>query len=277
MKPLLVLAPIGLLLLVASSKPLNTRRSVDMHLDLRTRIHPFRTNQTWAAAAFPDTFATGRSAIIICDMWDRHWCKGATNRVGEIARRMQPVLEAARNQGVLIIHAPSDTMAFYAKAPGRLLAETAPHAAPPAAAIQVEEPALPIDDSDGGCDTPGDQTHTAWTRETSQLKIEPGDIISDKGTEIYNVLRQHGIDTVFMMGVHANMCILNRSFGIRQLTKWGVRCVLVRDLTDAMYNPKSRPYVSHSAGTELVIEHIEKYWAPSVLSGDILQALRAGS
>jgi hypothetical protein len=49
------------------------------------------------------------------------------------------------------------------------------------------------------------------------------------------------------MGVHANMCILNRSFGVRQLSKWGLRCVLVRDLTDAMYNPASRPFVSHAA------------------------------
>ncbi len=83
------------------------------------------------------------------------------------------------------------------------------------------------------------------------------------------MLRQRGIDTVLMMGVHANMCILKRTFGIRQLTKWGIHCILVRDLTDAMYNPASSPHVSHAAGTELVIEHIEKYWAPSVLSEDL--------
>src|SRR3954467_199102 len=82
--------------------------------------------------------------------------------------------------------------------------------------------------------------------------------------------------TVLMMGVRANMCILNRSFGIRQLTKWGMHCILVRDLTDAMYNPASAPHVSHSAGTELVIEHIERFWSPSVLSGDLLRQLRTG-
>jgi hypothetical protein len=50
--------------------------------------------------------------------------------------------------------------------------------------------------------------------------------------------------------------------------------VLVRDLTDAMYNPASRPYVSHAEGTEMVIEYIEKYWCPSALSGDLVNALR---
>jgi hypothetical protein len=41
-----------------------------------------------------------------------------------------------------------------------------------------------------------------------------------------------------------------------------------------MYNPKSKPYVSHAAGTELVIEYIEKYWAPSVTSNELMAALR---
>jgi hypothetical protein len=76
-------------------------------------------------------------------------------------------------------------------------------------------------------------------------------------------------------GVHANMCVLNRTFAIRQMTKWGVRCLLVRDLTDAMYNPLRHPVVSHERGTELVIEHIEKYWAPTVSSVDLVRALKS--
>ena len=27
-----------------------------------------------------------KTAIIICDMWNQHWCKGATRRVGEWLR-----------------------------------------------------------------------------------------------------------------------------------------------------------------------------------------------
>jgi len=54
--------------------------------------------------------------------------------------------------------------------------------------------------------------------------------------------------------------------------KWGVNCILVRDLTDAMYNPRRPPYVSHEKGTELVVEYIEKYWCPSILSDDLLKA-----
>jgi hypothetical protein len=137
----------------------------------------------------------------------------------------------------------------------------------------VADPPLPIDDSNGGCDTPGDVEHRVWTLQTPLLTIARGDVVSDSGAEIYNVLRQRGIETVFYMGVHANMCILKRSFGIRQLARWGIHCILVRELTDAMYESSSRPFVSHASGTELVIEYIEQYWAPTVNSVEMMQAL----
>jgi nicotinamidase-related amidase len=244
----------------------------DIHLVLRKRIQPYESGDTWVEANFEQSFAPARTAIVITDMWDKHWCRGATERVGQIAHRMEPLLEQARAAGILIIHAPSETMDFYAGSEGRRLAQSAPHVDPPEA-TPLHDPPLPIDDSNGGCDTPGDTEHRAWTRETPLLTIAPHDVISDSGTEIYNVLRQHGIDTVFYMGVHANMCILNRGFGIRQMARWGIHCILVRDLTDAMYEPSSRPYVSHAAGTELVIEYIEQHWAPTVTSVEMMHAL----
>jgi nicotinamidase-related amidase len=247
-----------------------------MHLTLRKRIQPYRASDTWTEANFEQSLAPAKTAIVITDMWDKHWCRGATERVGQIALRMEPLLEKARAAGILIIHSPSETMDFYTGSEGRRLAQSAPHTEPP----EVEpphDPPLPIDDSNGGCDTPGDTEHRAWSRETPLLTIAPGDVISDSGTEIYNVLRQHGIDTIFYMGVHANMCILNRSFGIRHLARWGMHCILVRDLTDAMYEPSSRPFVSHSAGTELVIEYIEQNWAPTVTSAQMMEALSVTS
>jgi hypothetical protein len=75
------------------------------------------------------------------------------------------------------------------------------------------------------------------------------------------------------MGVHTNMCVLGRPFGIRAMVRLGRNVVLVRDLTDAMYDPRQPPHVSHTRGTELVIEHIEKYWCPSILSEDLLQVV----
>jgi hypothetical protein len=39
-----------------------------------------------------------------------------------------------------------------------------------------------------------------------------------------------------------------------------------------MYNPQDPPHVSHDAGTQLVIEYIEKYWCPTAISADLLRA-----
>jgi nicotinamidase-related amidase len=247
-----------------------------MQLTLRTRIQPYGASDTWMEANFEQSLGPAKTAIVITDMWDKHWCRGATERVGQIALRMEPLLKKARAAGILIIHAPSETMDFYAGSEGRKLAKNAPHAQPPEAA-SLHDPPLPIDDSNGGCDTPGDTEHRAWTRETPLLTVAHGDVISDSGPEIYNVLRQRGIDTVLYMGVHANMCILNRTFGIRQMARWGMHCILVRDLTDAMYEPSSRPFVSHAAGTELVIEYIEQYWAPTVTSAEMMHSLSVTS
>ena len=74
------------------------------------------------------------------------------------------------------------------------------------------------------------------------------------------------IDTLIVMGVHTNMCVLNRTFAIKQMVKWGKNVFLVRDLTDAMYNPKMKPMVTHEKGTELIIEHIEQHWCPTIES-----------
>ena len=59
------------------------------------------------------------TAVIVCDMWDDHHCKIAAQRVGLMAPRMNQVLTAARDRGVMIIHAPSNTMKFYESSPYR--------------------------------------------------------------------------------------------------------------------------------------------------------------
>src|SRR5262245_27062759 len=56
------------------------------------------------------TWEPKQTAIVICDMWDKHWCPSATQRVAEMAPRMNEVITQARARGVFIIHCPSDCM-----------------------------------------------------------------------------------------------------------------------------------------------------------------------
>jgi nicotinamidase-related amidase/type 1 glutamine amidotransferase len=257
-------------------------------------------NRTLSAGAKDDFEVTLRkaewdpkqTAIIVCDMWDSHHCYNAVKRVTEIAPRMNLVLEKARGQGSLIIHAPSSCMTPYKDHPGRKRAQDAPQAAnlPKdigtwCTKIPSEEKGIyPIDQGDGGCDTEpqaqaeweaklkamGRNPKAPWLSEIDVLKIHDSDVISDSGVEIWNVLEQRGIRNIILVGVHTNMCVLGRPFGLRQLAKNGKNVVLMRDMTDTMYNPKQWPYVAHFQGTELIIQHIEKYVCPTITSDQIL-------
>ena len=226
-----------------------------------------------------------KTAVIVCDMWDDHWCKGAAGRVGEMTPRMDEVLVGMRKQGVFIVHAPSTVTDFYKDTPQRKRALAAPFAKTP---VPLEtkterwgtcwlypdpdrEPANPIDDTDMGCDCKVKcKIEPPWKRQIAGLSIGDNDAITDNGQELWNLLAARGITQILFLGVHTNMCVLGRPFAIRQLAKLGLNVVLVRDLTDTMYNSQMRPFVSHYAGTELVVQHIEKYWCPTITSTDLV-------
>lgn len=104
----------------------------------------------------------------------------------------------------------------------------------------------------------------------NRVLVKDPDAISDDGQEVYNLLEQRGIDQVIIAGVHLNMCVLGRSFAIRQMVTLGKRVMLVRDMTDTMYNSRMKPFVDHFRGTDLVIEHVERHWCPTITSVDLL-------
>jgi len=221
-----------------------------------------------------------QTAVIIIDMWDTHTCGLSAQRVAAMAPRMNQVVNAARSLGVMIIHAPSDTMEFYEGTPARRRMQLAPRASSPFR-IQATEPDadelrnFPISAS---CDDPIPKKWTGppqypWTREHPAIDIVDLDGISASGQEIYNFCKQEGITNIALTGVHTNICILNRAFGVREMTRLGFNVVVVRDLTDAMYDPRKRPFVSHARGTELVVEHIETNWCPSILSDDLTRVI----
>ena len=268
------ISSILLLLLAMAFAPAVNADTLTLHT--RSRVHATADTNEWQAVEQTAAWDARHSAIVICDMWDKHWCLDATERVGEMAPRLNDVVKAARSKGVFIIHCPSDTLKFYQDHPGRKLAQAAPKVETKiplkgwCSLSGEKEPPLPIDDSDEGCDGCLDcKPHTAWSRQHPAIEIMDGDAITDSAEAFY-LMRQRGITNVIVMGVHANMCVLGRPFSIRQMVAQGQNVLLMRDLTDAMYNHRSRPWVSHFRGTELVVEHIEKYWCPSITSADFL-------
>jgi hypothetical protein len=120
----------------------------DLRLPLRSRVEAFKGSATWEEVRFQKEFPIRQTAVLICDMWDKHWCTGASRRVEALARKMAPVIEDARARGIQIIHAPSETMEFYKDWPQRLRILRAGKIEPPAP-LGLTDPPLPIDDADG--------------------------------------------------------------------------------------------------------------------------------
>lgn len=236
------------------------------HLRTQELVQDERGYSSWRPlTTVKDVFANA-CALILCDVWDNHWSRGATERVSQLAPRLNRVVREAREQGVQIIHAPSETMAAYAQSPARQRMMTIPQVELPSL-VNHPNPSLPIDDSDGGSDTGEASWYKAWTCQHHAIEIDQEkDVISDDGQEIYSFIRHRGIEQVLIAGVHTNMCVLRRPFAIMALVRRGIPVALVRDLTDAMYNPAMRPYVSHDEGTRLVVDYIEKFWCPSITS-----------
>ena len=128
-----------------------------------------------------------------------------------------------RTHGALIIHAPSDTMTFMPitrRGDGRKHCHSSTHRrrlimptrryrsmTPTRGRIPVK-PAL-------SC---------AWSRQHAALVMDDErDLITDNGSEVYRALRHYEIEQLLIMGVHTNMCVLRRSFAIKQMVRWGVQ------------------------------------------------------
>jgi nicotinamidase-related amidase/type 1 glutamine amidotransferase len=255
-----------------STSPQNKIGNLLLKMSLQKRTPSEMDEGAFIIANDIQQWDAGETAIIICDMWDKHWCRGATARVLEMAPFMNNVVSIAREKGVTIVHAPSGCMDYYKDHPARKLGKRykdrkAASVISNSKLASEENVLWPIDQSDGGCDcTPECTQGSPWTHQTDLISIYDDDAISDSGVEISGLFRKRGIKNVILMGVHTNMCVIGRSFGLRNMVRLGYNVVLMRDMTDTMYDSKQWPRVSHFTGNSLIAEYIERYVCPTIVS-----------
>lgn len=239
---------------------------------------------TDAASEKALTLDPAKSAIVVIDMWDRHWCKTYTERVGNLVPRMNDTLAAARKLGIQVVFAPSDSTDFYRDYPQRRAMQAIPsHPAPKTIGFQAPRPPGPTDHCECGPDEACGKGR-AWCRQHSELKIEENDLIGDcnHGGELLNLCSERGIDTLLYMGVASNMCVQYRSFGIRNMKNHGLRVIVVRDLVEAITangigpDGKPDPNSTPAKGSARVERHIEQHIAATVASRQLIEAAGMG-
>ncbi len=278
---------------IATASAQDSPQNAEWQFQLRYRTETSPSSGRFHTLLREETWQPTKTAIIVCDVWDTHHSINAVRRVEEIAPRIDAVLKHARAQGATIIHAPSDCMDSYTEHPARHRAMNVSVALQLPTGIKEwrsridsEKSAVyPIDQSDGGSDddpaenavwakqmeSQGRNPGTPWKAQSPLIAIESDlDFISDKGDEVWSILQSRSIENVILVGVHTNMCVLGRPFGLRNVVAAGKRVALLRDLTDTMYNPQRWPFVNHHTGTDRIIEYIEKYVCPTLTSDQFI-------
>ncbi|MBT4498143.1 MAG: cysteine hydrolase family protein [Gemmatimonadetes bacterium] len=254
-------------------------------LNTRSRVDP--DDRSGASEIVVETIKLDpeRVAVVIIDMWDTHFCISAAKRVDEMAPRMNEVITSARKEGALIIHSPCGCVPLpgqdwgppYSNTPQRRRAEAAPQLDPPIKFDGKEhwnaehESPLPPDPGECSChpSEPACEPGAPQRRQIETIEIAEEDAVTDQGQEFYNLLKQRDIEDVIVMGVHTNACVLSQPYGIRRLVYQGKRPLLCRDLTDSFHRYSPGSYMGHFEGTGLIVEHIERYWCPTITSDQI--------
>lgn len=211
------------------------------------------------------------TAVIIIDVWNKHWSKGAMLRTDKIVPSINDFLSVARKHEVLIIHAPAGTVRNYEENPARQRAKQ--YADKPTQTSTFDSSLLancPIPIPEGS-DTFDEGNYPLWTKQHPGILIDSAkDFISQDPEEIFAILKKYHIKNVLVCGLHANICVLVRPYGLIALQKAKYKPIIIRDLTEALSSPQNPPYVSIEEATRLSVEYIEKFWGPSVDSRKIV-------
>ncbi len=264
-----------------------------INLQLRSQKETSTGSMRYHRTTREESWQAKETAVIVCDVWDSHHCVNAVRRVVQVAPRINRFVGELRARGATVIHAPSGCMDAYSDHLSRQRAMKTSKAANIPADIgqwcdripSEEQVAYPLDQANGGEDDDLEE-HKLWATRLAAAGRNPGspwkkqidiitiddqqDFITDRGDEVWSILESRGIKNVILTGVHTNMCVLGRPFGLRQMSSHGKNTVLARDLTDTMYDPNQWPYVSHFSGTDLIVDHIERHVCATITSDQVL-------
>jgi nicotinamidase-related amidase len=209
-----------------------------------------------------------KTAIIIIDMWNFHWCMTASERVSAMVPRMNSVLTVARELGMQIIWNPSDVVTAYSGYPQYENAVAVESRQAP----QVRKPLTAKFTAPFGKCLCGDGifcgVNYGWDGMHPDLKIEDSDLISSSTNEIYTLLDERGITDVIYMGVHTNMCVFGKPGAMSSMWSAGFNCMLASDLNDAFTAYKPEISYTLDIGTAEIDENLMKAGVPNINMGD---------
>jgi nicotinamidase-related amidase len=209
-----------------------------------------------------------KTAIIVIDMWNYHWCMTCSERVAAMVPRMNAVLDAARRTGIQIIWNPSDVVTMYSGHPSY------------EKGIAVESRKTPEIRKEltvnftakmGACLCgPGLACRINYGHDAMHpdFVIGENDLFSASTDDIYTILSDRGVTDVIYMGVATNICVFGKPGALSYLWTAGFNCLLALDLNDAFTHYDPATGYTLDKGTEETDENLMKAGIPCINMGD---------
>jgi hypothetical protein len=243
---------------------------MEVLLRLRTRSKLYKNINSNSLFFLDDVKNCKNIALLSIGMWSCHKCKIASEKLNEISINANLLMKKIRDGGGKIIHGSSTLVNLpqYKKMRDNITSV-------PEAKLHdygmVSYPPVPIDDSDGGiCELNEDYDRKKVLMNPHIEMDHDTDVISGHNKEILNYLIFHNIDLLLICGTHTNMCVLDRMYGVKNLIRFGLKTVIIRDLVDVVHNPKMSPFTERNKTNEIMAEWIEEYFCPTIHSEDII-------
>ena len=183
-------------------------------------------------------FDPSGTAVVIVDMWNRHWCMTWSHQTASLVPKMNEALRILRELGTKIFWAPTDVADMYAGHPQRESA-LAVHLLPIPEESQFDCQ-FDLPEADCHCG-PGIECRVdfGWNSMAEGLFIDESDYIVCGTQEVYSLCVDLGVTALLYMGGATNACLTGKPSGIIPMAKAGLEVLFARDFAEAWtsYDP----------------------------------------
>jgi len=216
-----------------------------------------------------------QAALVMVDVWDRHYLKDTAARSEKIIQqKIRPLVSACRQDGLQIIHAPSPGMAKEHPAWVRLVSEKEIPGGqgddwPPADFRRKDGLYKKYAHPPEARDKEREELR-AGLRIHPDVQPEGTDVVIATGEELHCYCKQKEILFLFYLGFNTNACILLRDYGTIEMSQRGYEIIIVRDCTTGMESFETHDELWQTRGSILFLEMFGKH---SVTSQKLIAGL----
>ncbi len=220
---------------------------------------------------------TEQTAFVLVDVWNVHFIESWIERAKDVTiNAIVPALNAAREAGLTIVHAPCPEVASQFP---QLDRHTPPEVQPP-----PDWPPLEFRSRTGeyaayrGPRSQPPSIGIHWDNLSDKLAMSPAIEVQDEdfviatGEQLHGLSKERGILHLIYVGFATNWCVVGRDYGIRAMTRRGYNIVLLRDATTGVEFPDT---LEQLFTTEITIREVEQQCGFSASNEHFFAACRA--